>query len=153
MPPAPPPTHQLIGILSASIAPVIVISGVGLLLLSMTNRYTRVVDRVRQFTEELGEATDPKRRDRLERELMIVYRRAKILRVSIILASVSILLIGVTVFSLFASQILEIEDFLSVPLFALSLLALIASLYFSIRDIGLSLVALDIEVKPYLDGK
>ena len=48
---------QLIRILTASIAPVIVISGVGLLLLSMTNRHVRVIDR---RNSSLSQAMTPK---------------------------------------------------------------------------------------------
>jgi Protein of unknown function (DUF2721) len=44
---------QLIRILSASIAPVIVISGVGLLLLSMTNRYNRRIDSALDLVKDL----------------------------------------------------------------------------------------------------
>jgi hypothetical protein len=47
------PVAQLIRILSASIAPVIVISGIGLLLLSMTNRYSRVIERARELIKDL----------------------------------------------------------------------------------------------------
>ena len=48
------PLPQLIPILAASIAPVIVISGVGLRLLSMTNRYSKVIDRARELIKDLG---------------------------------------------------------------------------------------------------
>jgi len=38
-------TISVVQVLTASIAPVIVISGVGLLLLSISNRYGRAIDR------------------------------------------------------------------------------------------------------------
>lgn|SRR5215469_4480657 len=41
------PTPSVVQILTASIAPVIVISGIGLVLLSITNRYGRAIDRAR----------------------------------------------------------------------------------------------------------
>ncbi len=47
------PTSSVIQILTASIAPVIVISGIGLLLLSITNRYGRAIDRARLIMREL----------------------------------------------------------------------------------------------------
>jgi len=49
------PTFSAVQILTASIAPVIVISGIGLLLLSITNRYGRAIDRVRLLARELEE--------------------------------------------------------------------------------------------------
>ena len=46
------PTTSVVQILTASIAPVIVISGVGLLLLSISNRYGRAIDRARLIMRE-----------------------------------------------------------------------------------------------------
>ena len=89
---------QLIRILTASIAPVIMISGVGLLLLSMSNRYGRVIDRARELTKDLDatqmDATqEDTRRQLLVEQVQIIYRRARILRLAIILSSASILFV------------------------------------------------------------
>ena len=147
------PITQLVGILSASIAPVIVISGVGLLLLSMTNRYSRVIDRARELTRDLEGTVESERRGLIVEELQILYRRARILRLAIILSSISILFVGLTVFSLFAAQVLRVRaDYVSVPSFGLCLVALIGSLYFFIRDVSISLIALELEILPYLKG-
>jgi hypothetical protein len=141
---------QLIGILSASIAPVIVISGVGLLLLSMTNRYSRVIDLARDLVKDLDMTQEPVRRELLAEQLRIIYRRARILRLAIILSSFSILFVAITVLSLFAGQVLGAGvDYVSVPCFGLSLLALLGSIYFFMRDVGISLAALELEIGPY----
>jgi hypothetical protein len=141
---------QLIRILSASIAPVIVISGVGLLLLSMTNRYNRLIDRARDLVKDLDLAQDPSRHELLVEQVRIIYRRARILRLAIILGSLSILFVSVTVLSLFAGQIIGAGlDYFSVPCFGLSLLALLGSIYFFIRDVGISLAALELEIGSY----
>ena len=144
------PVAQLVNILSASIAPVIVISGVGLVLLSMTNRYSHVLDRARELAKDLEPVDDPKRRDLIGEQLQILYRRARILRGAIILSSVSILFVGLTILSLFAAQLLNIRaDYFSLPAFGLCLIALIGSLYFFIRDVTISLTALELEIAPY----
>lgn len=44
---------QLIPTLQLAIGPVILISGVGLLLLSMTNRFGRIIDRARALNRDL----------------------------------------------------------------------------------------------------
>ena len=142
---------QLIRILSASIAPVIVISGVALLLLCMTNRYSRVIDLARDLVKELDITEQPLRHDLLVEQVRIIYRRARILRLAIILGCFSILFVALTVLSLFAGQVLRAElDYFSVPCFGLSLLALLGSVYFFIRDVGISLVALELEVGSYI---
>jgi hypothetical protein len=130
------PTH--------SIAPVIMISGVGLLLLSMTNRYSRVIDRARDLVKDIDVIQEPQRPQLLLEELQIIYRRARILRLAIILASFSILFVAVTVLSLFGEQVLGLPvDYFSVPCFGLSLIAFLGALYFFIRDVGVSLTALE----------
>lgn len=137
---------QLARILSASIAPVIVISGVGLLLLTMTNRYSRVIDLARDMIGGLETVTSPSRHGTLVRQVRIIYRRARILRLAIIMASICILLVTFTVLSLFAGQVLGVGlDYFSVPCFGLSLIALLGSLYSFIQDVGISLTALELE--------
>jgi Protein of unknown function (DUF2721) len=143
------PVTQLIRILSASIAPVIVISGVGLLLLSMTNRYSRVIDRARELVKEI-ENRDVESRRHLIEQVRITYRRARILRLAIILSSVSILCVTITVLSLFAGQVFGAQtEYVSVPAFGLGLLALLGSLYYFIADVTISLNALELEISPY----
>lgn len=142
---------QLIVILSASIAPVIMISGVGLLLLSMTNRYSRVIDRARDLVKDIDVIQEPQRPQLLLEELQIIYRRARILRLAIILASFSILFVAVTVLSLFGEQVLGLPvDYFSVPCFGLSLIAFLGALYFFIRDVGVSLTALELSIGSYI---
>lgn len=143
------PLSQLIRILSASIAPVIVISGVGLLLLSMTNRYSRVIDRARELVKEIENGDVESRRHLIE-QVRITYRRARILRLAIILSSVSILCVTVTVLSLFAGQVFGAQtEYVSVPAFGLGLLALLGSLYYFIADVTISLNALELDIASY----
>jgi hypothetical protein len=142
---------QLIRILSASIAPVIVISGVGLLLLSMTNRYSRVIERARDFIKDLDGTEDHERRSCLVEQIRIIYRRARILRLAIILSSTSIFFVAITVLALFAGQVVGVKaDYVSVPCFGLCLLSLLGSLYFFIKDVSISLTALELEIDAYI---
>jgi hypothetical protein len=142
---------QLIRILSASIAPVIVISGVGLLLLSMTNRYGRVIERARDFIKDLDATQDDARRKLLVEQIRIIYRRARILRLAIILSSTSIFFVAITVLSLFAGQVVGVSaDYVSEPCFGLCLLSLLGSLYYFIKDVTISLTALELEIESYI---
>ena len=49
---------QLLPTLQVAIGPVVLISGIGLLILSMTNRFGRVIDRGRILARELAEVRD-----------------------------------------------------------------------------------------------
>jgi hypothetical protein len=140
------PVAQLIQILSASIAPVIVISGVGLVLLSMTNRYSHMIDRARELIRDI-DAQDAQHRKLLADQVQIIYRRARVLRLAIMLSSASILFVALTVLALFAGQLIGATvDYVSVPCFGLCLLALLGSLFFFIRDVTISLRALELEI-------
>ncbi len=50
------PLNEIVPVLQVAIGPVILISGVGLLLLTMTNRLGRAIDRARQLKAELRNA-------------------------------------------------------------------------------------------------
>jgi hypothetical protein len=141
-------TSSVVQILTASIAPVIVISGVGLLLLSISNRYGRVIDRARALMHDM-ESSDPDsaRIKHLEEQLRHTHQRALFLRASMTYASASIFFVSLMVISLFLEQVLTLQkDFIALPLFALCLLCLVASTYYSIRDITLSLDALELQM-------
>ena len=148
------PTASVVQILTASIAPVIVISGVGLLLLSITNRYGRVIDRARLLARDQAES-DPEsaRRRHLIDQLRFTNRRAHMLRSSMLYASTSIFFVSLTVLSLFAKQLLQLhKDLIALPFFALCLISLVVSMYYSIHDITVSLAALNLEVREQLRG-
>ena len=147
-------TYSVVQILTASIAPVIVISGVGLLLLSITNRYGRAIDRARALMDDL-DRSDPAsaRVKHLEEQLRHTHHRARLLRNSMTYSSASIFFVSLTVLSLFAEQVLQLQrDFVALPFFALCLVCLVVSMYYSIRDITLSLGALELQMESTLNS-
>jgi hypothetical protein len=138
--------NELIPILQASVSPVIMISGVGLLILSMTNRFGRVIDRSRQLGDALNHAPQQER-ERLKPQLEILFRRARLLRAAITFATLSVLVAAVLVVALFLAAFLNVEVVLLVAiLFIACLLSLIISLLAFLQDINLSLVALKLEL-------
>jgi hypothetical protein len=139
---------DLVPTLQLAIGPVILISGVGLILLSMTNRFGRIVDRSRILTEDLRRAP-PRARSTVIAQLRILARRARLLRVAIAFATLSVLLAAILIISLFLGALLQLGmATLIVVLFVLCMLCLIASLVLFMSDIGLSLKALWLELPP-----
>ena len=137
---------DLVPILQMAIGPVILISGVGLLLLSMTNRLARAIDRARELSEELRTAV-PSERPRLAAQLKIISRRGGLLRMSIILSAISVLLAGVFILVLFLAALLGWDiPGVVIIIFSGCLVSLIASLVVFISDINLSLSALALEI-------
>jgi hypothetical protein len=139
---------DLIPTLQLAVGPVILISGVGLILLSMTNRFGRVIDRSRILTEDLRRAP-PRARPNVMAQLQILARRARVIRIEIALATLSVLLAAILIISLFLGALLQLGmATLIVVLFVLCMLCLIASLVLFMSDIGLSLKALWLELPP-----
>jgi Protein of unknown function (DUF2721) len=140
------PVQQLIPVLQVAIGPVILISGVGLLLLTLSNRFGRAVDRSRLLGRELREAGEEDRR-RLAGQVAILYRRARLIRLSITMAAVSVLVAALLIILLFVTVLSQLElGTVLVILFICCLAALVVSLGAFIREIHLSLRALKLEL-------
>ncbi|MFH1845456.1 MAG: DUF2721 domain-containing protein, partial [bacterium] len=139
---------DLIPTLQLSIGPVILISGVGLILLSMTNRFGRVIDRSRLLSQDLRGAADADRA-RILAELRILSRRARLVRAGIALAALSVFLAALMIISLFLGALLQLRMAeIIVTLFSLCMLSLILSLLMFLFDTNLSLKALWLEIPP-----
>lgn len=137
---------QIVPVLQVAIGPVILISGVGLLLLTLTNRLGRAIDRARQLKAELPKRTEPDR-EQVVAQVAILYRRARLIRLSITLAALSALLASALIIILFLAALLRWEEGLLVSLlFMACMTALFASLVAFIGDINLSLQALKLEL-------
>ena len=139
--------------LQTAIGPVIVISGVGLLLLSMTNRFGRIIDSARRLTEA-GRKASETRGGLINMQLQILSRRGRLVRTSITLASVSVLMAAMLVIALFLAALLRVDcAVLITALFILCMASLIAALAFFIRDINLSLSAVELEIEQLQQGR
>jgi len=137
---------DLIPTLQISIGPVILISGIGLILLSITNRFGRVIDRARLLSKELSGAADTDRA-RILSELVILSKRADIVRKSIAFTAFSLLLAAFLIIALFLGALFELHMAeVIVTLFILCMLSLISSLLLFLSDTNLSLKALWLEI-------
>ena len=140
---------ELIPTLQTAIGPAILISGVALLLLTMTNRLGRAIDRARLIGASLAEP-DPPDRLALEAQLHILWRRARLIRAAIALATISALMAATLVIALFFSALLPVEvPWLITLLFVACLLSLILALGLFLHDINQSLAALSLEMRSH----
>jgi hypothetical protein len=137
---------QLIPVLQTAIGPVILISGVGLLLLSLTNRFGRAVDRARQLLRDMRAATGADRA-RFASQVENLYQRASLIQRAIIFATMSLLFAALLIMTLFFAALMKMESAVLISiLFICCLASLIVSLIAFILDIRLSLKALRMEL-------
>ena len=147
------PVNELIPVLQIAIGPVILVSGVGLLLLTMTNRLGRVIDRSRLLGHELKNAK-PSEREPILAQLRILSHRAVLIQRAITLASISVLLAAILVIVLFGTALFRLEDaWLIGILFIGSMASLIGAMAAFILDINHSLVAMRLELEAERNGE
>lgn len=144
---------DFIQFLQACITPVALISGVGLLLLTITNRLGRTIDRTRQLVAELNNG-DAKNREVKETEVRILYKRSRYLRHSIAAMVISVISSSLIIPNLFFMTLMEVDlRLIGYPLFVISILSiLVSSIYFFV-DVRLSLHALRLEASEYIGKK
>ena len=139
-------TSQLVTVLQTAVGPVVVISGVALLLLTMTNRLGRIVDRSRALAHQERTATGQER-ETARAQLRILHDRAELVRWAIALAAFCVLFVALLVIALFVTALFGVEvAWLIAGFFIVSMVCLVASLVMFIRDINKSLRATALEV-------
>ena len=140
----------LIPFLQACVTPVALISGVGILVLTLTNRLGRIIDRVRILRSELDNV-NVKRENVKKIEIGILYKRAKRIRTSIALITLSIicssLIIPVLAISILGSFDVQIFGYV---FFSISILSFIVSAFFFFSDVILSLKAIKLEITDHI---
>ena len=139
---------NLIPTLQLAVGPTILISGVGMILLTMTNRFGRVIDRSRQLTHELRSVAGADR-EKLLAEVRVLWLRARIVRTGIALAMLSTLLAALLIISLFMGMLLMLDAVVPAGLFVVCMICLIGAMLMFFWDINLSLNALRLEIPRY----
>ena len=143
----PSALDHLIPVLQTAVGPMILISGVGLFLLTMTNRMGRVVDRSRLLRAQLPQA-DASARGVIEAQLRVFLVRGRLLRAAIALISFSALIAALLIVVLFFSALYDLRDaWLIGTLFIACMTCLCLSLLLFIKDVNLSLAALKFELR------
>jgi hypothetical protein len=144
---------ELVQGLQASIAPCMMISGVGLLLLSFSNRLSGALDRVRELDQWIEKATGDQR-EIMIRQIRILYHRAELLQVAVQSLTVSLLFIALVIILLFVSltfQTSVLDQFVRTS-FALGVVAMTTGLIFFYRDVREMLKSVRLEIRTHLES-
>ena len=126
-------------VIQLSIAPVFLLSGVSAMLGVLSHRLGRIIDRARGLETRL-EAAALDRAEPLQKELLLLGRRARLVSQAISMCTICALLICAVVIGLFVGAILGKDVSYGVGvLFIAALLALGAGLITFLREIHLAL--------------
>jgi len=128
-----------------AVAPVFLLSGIGAILMVMTNRLgRRIIDRARVLEDRLNSASQ-EARAALHADLATLSRRAKLISCAITLCTATALLVCTVIAVLFLSAFLRFD--LSIPvalLFIAAMLAFFLGLLWFLREIYVATVNLRI---------
>jgi hypothetical protein len=137
---------ELIPVLQMAVGPVVLISGVGLLILSLTNRLGRIIDRGRSLAGDLREASESRHPKTVE-QLHSLSRRARLLQRAIVCAVLCVLFAAVLIMTLFFIAAMKIEAaWLVGGLFVCALASLIVSLVSFLQELNQALIAFRLDI-------
>lgn len=140
----------LIKFLQACITPVAMISGVGLLLLTVTNRMARTIDRTRQLITELDKETCIRREQKLQ-EVKIFIERSKMLRNSIAWIMIGMISSCSIIPLIFIMSFAKIDlNMLCYGFFLISIASMLTAFVYFFRDVLQSLHAIKLEATDYI---
>ena len=138
---------ELLPVLQMAIAPAALVSGVGLLLLCMSQRFATVVDRTRSVAHAV--ASSPGSSSAARRQLALLVRRAWLLRGGVGAAGASVALTVLLMIVLVAGTLAGVDVApAAIGLLLAGLLTLLVSLCLFLRDVTLSLNALWVDLPP-----
>ncbi len=142
---------ELIPVLQVAIGPVVLISGVGLLIMALTNRLGRVVDRGRVLTIDLKAAPEPACTIALK-QLKILERRARLLRRSIVYAVLCVLFVALLIITLFVIAAMKVEAvWLIGGMFTATLGMLVVSMLTFLQELTLALRVFHMDISRWVD--
>lgn len=131
-------------VIQFAVAPVFLLSGIGIVLTVLTNRLARVVDRARRL-EDAADSAEAAKREAIYRQLRIMARRARLMNRAITLSTISALLVAFVVVTLFLGAFFDFNTSLPIAgMFILAMLALIGALLFFLREVFISISTLRI---------
>lgn len=137
---------QLIPVLQVAVGPAILISGDGLLLLTMTNRLGRVIDRSRRLVS-ISKHSENSERESSQAQLSILLHRGRLLRSAIFMATMSALMAALLIVLVFLSVLMKWQiGWLISIIFMGSMLGIMGSLVSFLRDVNVTLHALKLEI-------
>jgi hypothetical protein len=138
------PVSDIAHAIQLSLAPVFLLSGIGVLLGMLVTRLARIVDRARPMEEHLKTAGKAEAQD-LVLVLTLMARRARLMSRAITLATISALLVALVVALLFASAFVSFSlTAIVATLFILAMACLVAALVSFLIEIQLATASIRI---------
>ena len=134
----------IVHVIQLAVAPVFLLSGVGVTLTVLTNRLARIVDRARVL-EARPDHVEPELQDRLHADLAALSRRAKLVNLALTLSTSCALLVCLVIVALFVGALFDVDlSGLIAVLFVAAMAAFVGALLSFLREIFVATASLRI---------
>jgi len=134
----------IVHVIQLAVAPVFLLSGVGVTLTVLTNRLARIVDRARVL-EARPDHVEPELQDRLHADLAALSRRAKLVNLALTLSTTCALLVCLVIVALFVGALFDVDlSGLIAVLFVAAMAAFVGALLSFLREIFVATASLRI---------
>jgi hypothetical protein len=134
----------IVHVIQLAVAPVFLLSGVGVTLTVLTNRLARIVDRARVL-EARPDHADPALQARLHGDLAALSQRAKLVTMALTLSTLCALLVCLVIMALFLGALFRVDlSALIAVLFVTAMAAFVGALLNFLREIFLATASLRI---------
>ena len=129
-----------------AVAPVFLLSAVGITLTVLTNRLARVIDRARAVEGmTAGSATDLRER---QEQLQVLQRRARLINTAITMNVLCALFVALVVVAIFVNEFIVTDLSRAIAtLFVIGMICFIAALLLLLREVFLAIKALRIGMR------
>ena len=136
-------------VIRLAVAPVFLLSGVGIMLTVFTNRLARAVDRARELQRGAHAVPESERTRELHEPLATLARRGRLLSVAIAMCTICALLVSLVVMVLFLGESFNFRITLIIDaLFIAAMLSFIGAILCFLREVFIATAALRFAVRP-----
>jgi hypothetical protein len=140
-----PPLQGVGEVIRLAVAPVFLLSGVGIMLTLFTNRLARAIDRARELERNVALESEPGRAQALHESLANLARRGRLLSVAIALGTICALLVSIVIVVLFLGESFNMRINIVVDaLFIVAMLSFIGAILCFLREVFIATTTLRI---------
>jgi Protein of unknown function (DUF2721) len=145
-----PPIQGVGEVIRLAVAPVFLLSGVGIMLTLFTNRLARAVDRARELERSVLNESKPERLEELHEWLGNLARRGRLLSLAISLGTICALLVSIVIVVLFLGESFNMRINLVVDsLFIAAMLSFIGAILCFLREVFIATTTLRIGLRRH----
>ncbi len=140
-----PPIQGVGEVIRQAVAPVFLLSGVGIMLTLFTNRLARAVDRSRELERNVLGLSEAAAVQEIHKSLATLARRGRLLSSAIALATICALLISIAIVVLFLGESFNVHiSFVVAALFIAAMLSFIGAILCFLREVFIATATLRI---------